>query len=377
MIHRAFVILILAGLAPTCVLPASAAEPAYDNYDLNHWSLQKRSRPETPQFTDPADAAWVRTPIDAFILAQLKTDRLRPSPAADRRTLIRRLSLDLIGLPPTPEEIAVFEDSAMRNPQSALETLVDRLLASPHYGERWGQHWLDVVRFAETEGFEYDRHLPGVWRFRDYVVQALNDDKPYDRFVLEQLAGDELDPADEQLQTAAGFHRLGPVRRNAGNQAVTGSRNEVLTEQTNIVGSAFLGMTVGCARCHDHMFDPILQRDYYRLQAYFAATQEHDVLLAAPEVSTAWKQKTEALTKEIEALKVQANDAEGARREELLARIKETEARLPSPLPTICSVQNGDKELSPVRLLVRGDWQQPGDALGPRPLGALLSAEVP
>ena len=158
--------------------------------------------------------------------------------------------------------------------------MVDRLLASPHYGEQWGRHWLDVVRFAESDGYEYDTHRPDAWRYRDYVVQSFNDDKPYDQFVKEQLAGDEMDPTNETYLVASGFNRLGPLRKNAGNQDVASSRNEVLTEMTNIVGAAFLGVTVGCARCHDHKFDPFRQSDYYRLQGFFAQTQPNDLVLA-------------------------------------------------------------------------------------------------
>jgi hypothetical protein len=148
---------------------------------------------------------------------------------------------------------AFLEDSS----PSAWERLVDRLLESPHFGERWAQHWLDVVRYAETEGFEYDRHLPDAWRYRDYVIQSFQQDKPFDEFVTEQVAGDEGGSRDHEGDTAAIFHRLGPVRRNAGNPEIALSRNEVLTERTDVIGSAFLGLTVGCARCHNHKFDPI------------------------------------------------------------------------------------------------------------------------
>src|SRR5262249_49786097 len=160
---------------------------------------------------------WIRTPIDTFILAKLREAKLQPAPEADRTTLIRRLTFDLTGLPPTPAEIEAFlVDTA----PDAYARVVDRLLASPRYGERWGQHWLDGVRFAESEGFEYDRHLPDAWRFRDYVIDSLNADKPFDRFILEQLAGDELAPDDRSARVAVGFYRLGPVRRNAGNADV-------------------------------------------------------------------------------------------------------------------------------------------------------------
>src|SRR5262249_30410555 len=144
---------------------------------------------------------------------------------------------------------------------TARERVVDRLLASPQYGERWGQHWLDLVRFAETEGYEYDRHIPGAWRFRDYVIGSSNRDKPFDRFLTEQIAGDEIAPKDRECQVASVFHRLGPVRRNAGNPEIALSRNEVLTERTDIIATAFLGLTLGCARCHNHKLEPISQKD--------------------------------------------------------------------------------------------------------------------
>jgi hypothetical protein len=156
-----------------------------------HWSFQRHQWPAIPQLADSSHRFWIRNAVDAFILARLERNGLRPAPAAHRRTLLRRLCFDLTGLPPTPEQIEAFVASP--DPR-AYEKLVDRLLDSPHYGERWGRHWLDVVRFAETEGFEYDRQRPGAWRYRDYVLHAFNDDKPYDQFVREQLAGDESAP---------------------------------------------------------------------------------------------------------------------------------------------------------------------------------------
>ena len=219
----------------------------------------------------------MRNPIDAFILAVLEDRGWCPAPPAGRAEWLRRVSFDLIGLPPSPEEIDAFEADASPD---AYERVVDRLLESPQYGERWAQHWLDLVRFAETEGYEYDRHIPDAWRYRDYVIDAFNRDKPFDRFVVEQLAGDEIAPDDPECLAASIFHRLGPVRRNAGNPEIALCRNEVLTERTDIIGTAFLGLTIGCARCHNHKLEPISQKDYYRLQAYLAATEEHNIVLA-------------------------------------------------------------------------------------------------
>jgi len=341
-----------------------------------HWSLQPRSQASVPGFASAGDGAWLANPVDAFILARLQKADLQPAAQADRRTLIRRLSFNLRGLPPTPEEIIDFEGD--RAPD-AFERLVDRLLASPHYGEAWGQHWLDVVRYAESEGFEYDRHRAGAWRFRDYVIQSFNADKPYDQFAVEQIAGDELEPEDQndhQGQVAAGFHRLGPVRRNAGNTDVAFSRNEVLTEMTDAVGATFLGLTVGCARCHDHMFDPIRQRDYYRLQAFLAATHERDIQLGDPEAVKRWNAENEVIQAEIKRLRDLIDDANSEEREKLAYELKAAQKRQPTPLPTISSVANDAARRAPIHVLERGQTENPKELVGPRTLGVLLTSSV-
>jgi mono/diheme cytochrome c family protein len=319
-----------------------------------HWAFRPPTNGPPPAV---ADATWPRNSIDRFVLAKLEQAGLRPAPEADRPTLIRRLTFDLTGLPPTPEEIDAFV--ADRTP-AAYERLVDRLLSSPHYGERAAQHWLDVVRFAETEGFEYDRLLVGAWRYRDYVIDAFNADLPFDRFVTEQLAGDELDPNDPRLQIAVGLHRLGPVRRNAGNADVAMSRNEVLTTRTDVIGSAFLGLTLGCARCHDHKFDPIPQRDYYRLQAFLAATDEHDVVLVSDEDRQAWQKRTDAINGEIKKLTESQKSAEGGEAREIQSRIEALNRDLPPPLPSITSVRNRDKP-TPIHVLGRGEEGKKGE----------------
>jgi Protein of unknown function (DUF1549)/Protein of unknown function (DUF1553) len=252
----------------------SYQDPALTAKDRQHWSFVPPKRPTVPTVKNPA---WVKNPIDAFVLAKLDAANSTPSPEADRITLIRRLTLDLHGLPPTPAEIDAFLADQAPN---AYEKLVDRLLASPHYGERAGQLWLDVVRYAETDGYEVDARRPFAWHYRDYVISAMNNDKPYDRFVTEQLAGDILatgkNPRDAtELHFAAGYLRCGPIHQVSGNIDVEENRQEALTEMVNNVGSAFLGLTVGCCRCHDHKFDPLSLGDYYRLQAFFAGTQFH------------------------------------------------------------------------------------------------------
>ncbi|MGH9630684.1 MAG: DUF1549 domain-containing protein, partial [Bryobacteraceae bacterium] len=215
----------------------------------NLWSLQKVDRPQLPEVKSKN---WIRNPVDAFILSRMEAKGIQPSPKADRVTLLRRASLDLIGLPPTPQEVDAF--LADQSPD-AWEKVIDRLLASPHYGERWGRHWLDVARFAESQGFKADETRPSAWRYRDYVIQSFNSDKPYDRFVREQIAGDELWPESVEARIATAFSRHYPDEYNARN--LMQRRQEILNEVTNVVGSAFLGLTVECAQCHDHKFDPI------------------------------------------------------------------------------------------------------------------------
>ncbi|MGE3310486.1 MAG: PSD1 and planctomycete cytochrome C domain-containing protein [Limisphaerales bacterium] len=227
------------------------------------WSLQPVARPAIP---DVKRTGWVRTPPDAFVLAELERTGWEPAPEADRRTLIRRVFYDLTGLPPSFGQVRDFE--ADDSPQ-AYERVVDRLLASPQYGERWARHWLDVVRYAETCGYERDQVKPQVWKYRDWVIRAFNEDKPYDRFVMEQLAGDELPDADEATWVATGFLRLGTWNDEPNDPEEY--KYERLEDLVHATSTAFLGMTVKCARCHDHKFDPITQLDYHRMAAGFWA----------------------------------------------------------------------------------------------------------
>ena len=263
------------------------------------WSLRPIRRPSPPSVA-PRDSAWVRNPVDAFILAGLRKNGLKPNADADRRTLIRRLSFDILGLPPSPEDISAFEYD---NRPDAYERLVDRLLASPQYGERWGRHWLDVVRFGESHGYETNMPRFNAWPFRDYVINALNRDTPFPRFVLEQLAGDTLsdeestpstprDPAPGTrnwwTQAATGF-LVGGTHDQVGNaqpEAQLQQRVEDLDDIITATGTAFLGLTVNCARCHDHKFDPISQKDYYGLQAVFSGIRHADRSIPAPDAES-------------------------------------------------------------------------------------------
>jgi len=276
---------------------ATAAEPA-------HWAWQKPSDPKPPAVKNQQ---WVRTPVDAFILAELDKKGLTPAKPADKETLLRRVTLDLTGLPPTPEERAAF---LADNRPDAYARVVERLLASKHYGERWAQHWLDVARYAESNGYEVNGDRLHAWRYRDYVVKAFNDDKPYDRFLTEQLAGDLLargkEPREVQdLLIATGFNRCGQLHVVGGNIDPAEARQEVLNEMTGGVGSIFLGLTMGCARCHDHKFDPISQKDYFQLEAFFAAAQLKDIDIAGADEKAEFTRVAQPLQAKIADLKKQ------------------------------------------------------------------------
>ena len=238
------------------------------------WSLQPVKRPRLPEVRN---RIWLRNPIDAFVLAKLESKGVAPAKPAGRRVLIRRLKFDLLGLPPTPEEVRKFVDD---HRPDAWSRLVERYLASPHYGERWARHWLDVVRFGESDGFEHDKLRPHAWRYRDYVIRAFNADKPYDRFVTEQLAGDAIRPQSRDTIAATGFLVAGPWDE-VQNVAVSKTERrraheEEMAEIIGAVSQSFLGMTVHCARCHDHKFDAITQADYYRLKAIFDGVSHAD-----------------------------------------------------------------------------------------------------
>lgn len=230
----------------------------------NHWAFQPVRKVAPPHVRDPHYSSWSRNPIDAFILDPLLKRGLKPSPVAGRRELIRRLTFDLTGLPPTPEEVIAFE--ADRS-SGAYDALVDRLLASPHYGEKWGRHWLDVVRYAETNSYERDNPKPNVYRYRDWVISAFNQDKPYDQFVREQIAGDEIAKGAGDAVTGTGYYRLGIWDDEPAD--IKQAEYDDLDDLVVTTGQALLGLTLDCARCHDHKFDPIPQRDYYRMVAFF------------------------------------------------------------------------------------------------------------
>ncbi len=398
-------------------------EPSLAPKDRQHWAFQRPIRPRLPEVQSQE---LVKTPIDAYLLSRLEANGFTFAPKADRPTLLRRVTFDLTGLPPTPTELDAFlKDES----PGAYQRAVERLLASPHYGEHWARHWLDVVRYAESNGYEGDRVRPHAWRYRDYVIYAFNTDKPYDQFVLEQIAGDELAKAStppkaenhphhkSSLLFAAGFHRCGPVHVVSGNVDKDEIRNEVLTEMTDAIGFTFLGLTLGCARCHNHKFDPISQADYYRLQAFFADAEPKDVSLATKEETTRHKKAVATLNSRIQPLTRQVRQLESPirarltaekrqkldaryvraletpsnkrtpkqnqlakdagnlirvtwdeilaamtpeqrrRKAELRSQVHDLRANMPTPLKTAWTVQNSAK-VPDTYLLLRGNWQR-------------------
>ncbi len=248
-----------------CILGSPAATAG----ESSHWAFTTPKRPGVPAVKE---TSWIKNPIDAFIAAEReKHGGLPHAPEASRATLLRRLSFDLTGLPPAPDEVEAFLGD--RDPL-AVERVVDRLLASPRHGERWAQHWLDLARFAETDGFEFDQARADAWRYRDWVVEALNRDLPYDSFVRLQIAGDEFRPGDPWAFVATGFNRCYPDMVDLNDQGLR--RQNALNDITETTGLVFLGLTIGCARCHDHKFDPIPQTDFYALQAFFTPARFRD-----------------------------------------------------------------------------------------------------
>ena len=394
--------------------PSTPKEFAITAADRAHWAFQPVQRPEPPAVKN---STWARTPIDRFVLAEIERSQLTPAAPATKETLIRRVTLDLVGLPPTPTEIDAFVRDAAPD---AYERLVDRLLASPHYGERWGRHWLDLARFAESDGFEHDAVRPHAWRYRDYVVRAFNADKPYDRFIREQIAGDELFPDDPDAVIATAFNLLGPDMVDSADQVQR--RRNSLNDMTDTTSLAFLGLTMGCARCHDHKFEPIAQRDYYSLQAFFASAKfrndlpvptpaeraAHEAALASynaqtadlqaqiaaledpvrksifarklktlsPEAQAAHAIPKEQRTTEQENLVLETAHLVAVSAKEITNALKKPEkdalAKLqeelkpfpkPKPLPASLALQNGP----PVKthVLHRGDYNQPGAEVVP------------
>lgn len=268
------------------------------------WAVQPVEDPRVPD----SGRGWARNGIDGFIAAKLAEQGLRPAPEAGPGELVRRIFFDLTGLPPTPSEVEAFVSAAEADYPVAVERLVDELLESPRYGERWAQFWLDAVRYAESDGYRADSFRPGAWRYRDYVIESVQADKPYGQFVREQLAGDELWPENPRAVIGTAFLRHGVYEYNQRNARMHWEL--ILNEMTNVTGEVFLGLGVGCAQCHDHKFDPIRQRDYYAMQSFLATTYwPQDRVFATPaEVAVQeakqknWEEETAAIRAEMDAL---------------------------------------------------------------------------
>jgi mono/diheme cytochrome c family protein len=310
--------------------------------DKHWWSLQpiahvtppvveaprfETAAPANPQAVPRSASAsnidWTANPIDRFILAKLQEKKLEPSPPASKRELLRRATFDLTGLPPTPAQLADFENDTRPD---AYERVIDRLLASPRYGERWGRHWLDVVRFGESRGFERNQIIDNLWPYRDYVIRSFNDDKPFDRFVREQIAGDVIGRDDPQVEVGSAFLTAGPYD-DVGNQDVVAMaqiRADTLDEVIRTTSESFLGLTLGCARCHNHKFDPLLAADYYSLYATFAGVQHGERPVATAQARAAHEAKLKPLEAEKAALLAERAKFE----KEIEARTKAVEAEL-------------------------------------------------
>ena len=368
-------------------MPPGAPLPAAEIDALRAWIDGGAAWPKTPigqpewwsfrKVTRPAGSG-----IDSFISRALTQKKLHPLPPADKRTLIRRAYLDLHGLPPAPEEVDAFLSN---DSPEAYEKLIDRLLASPRYGERWGRHWLDVVRYADTGGFETDMYYANAWRYRDYVIQSFNDDKPYDRFVQEQIAGDEIWPDDialngsydippekqKHLEARIGttLYTIGPTYHEA---ALNGEqlRYEWMTDAVDVTGAAFLGLTIGCARCHDHKFDPISQRDYHRMMAVFAASEERDIPVVSKMEQFGFKSgiprtlQVEEYKAAIQRLDDKKGEKNKSERERLLIELGKAalQARF---TPQTATVLAHAEIVHDVRMTVRGDFHGIGDKVGP------------
>jgi hypothetical protein len=410
-------------LLAVAVLGFASRLTAADPPVPDDWAFKKPSRPAVPAV---AGKEFVRTPVDAFLLAKLEAAKLTYAAPADKRSLLRRVTFDLTGLPPTPQEIDAFQKD---DSPDAYEKVVDRLLASPHFGERAALFWLDAVRYAESDGYKADDPRPSAWRYRDYVITSFNADKPYDRFVIEQLAGDELYPCDPQALVATGFLRHYPYEYNAVN--VEQKRQDMLNDITDTTGAAFLGLTLGCAKCHDHKFDPITQFDYYRFQAFFAGFWPVDRPVAPAEQMAAaerkkheWEEKTADLRRQMaeiekplrdkatakerqrfpdEYLKAldtpeekrtplekqiamlvgkqvytrgkinpgQMKPADREKWEGMSKRMAEFEKAKPAELPAAQTMTDVGPVAPPHHLLKRGTWQKPGEEVVPGFLSAI------
>jgi hypothetical protein len=325
-----------------------------------HWSFQpiRASPPPTVQGRD-----WLRDPIDAFILARLEKQRLSPAPEADRATLLRRVALDLTGLPPTAAEVLEFIQDGRPD---AYERQVERLLGSPHFGERWGQHWLDLARYADSDGFEQDEPRPYAYRWRDWVIRAVNTDMPFDQFTVEQLAGYLLPGATSDQVLATGFHRNAPTNGEGGIDAEE-ARQAAIVDRVNTTGTVWLGLTVGCAECHSHKFDPLSQREYYRLFCFFDDAVDEVKISAPPTVADAIQNQKAVQAYQQRVAELRQRLAEGPPRER--ARVESFLKRLlktgPPPLKVVLAAFGTAAKPRHTRVHLGGDAKNLGASVEP------------
>ena len=399
---------------PQRTVPRSGSNPhgaaAFSAEDRSYWAFQPVDRPELPSVRN---SDWCRNPIDRFILARLEAEGMEPAPEAEPRVLLRRLSYDLTGLPPAGEQVNALESGKSLD----YESLVSELLDSPRYGEQWGRHWLDLVRYAESDGFRQDAYRPTAYRYRDYVIGALNRDIPYRQFILEQLAGDELGAETADAVVATGFLRLYLYEYNQRDART--HWQDILNELTDVTSDVFLGVGMGCARCHDHKFDPILQKDYFRLQSFLAGVLPRDDVPAASRTERLayaaklqkWKDATAAIRAEIDAIRdpqltkgataaitkfppdiqeimakpvegrdplekqladlvdrqiefeysrVKFGDGDQKKLDALEAKLKEFAHLRPDPLPTAITVTDVSREAPVIQVPDTGDQVEPG-----------------
>jgi mono/diheme cytochrome c family protein len=348
---------------------SAANDSATGPVKSSHWAFQAIRK-----FEVPASKFQGKNPIDQFVLVLLEKEGLTPASEADRTTLIRRVSLDLIGLPPSPAEVDAF--LADRSPE-AYEKVVDRLLASPHYGERWGRHWLDAARYADSDGYEKDTGRPFAWRYRDWVIKALNDDVPFDHFTIEQLAGDLLPTATVEQKIATGFHRNTLTNKEGGVDAEE-FRVAACVDRVSTTSKVWLGLTVGCAQCHDHKYDPISQREFYQFFAFFNSDREVDLDAALP--GEAEKMKAEQAVFETEKAKLQAAVNEAKEKKLPDTDLKKREAALAAHLKKAPSVSKAmTLAAGPAKstnVMIRGDFLRKGVEVKPGTPGVLPSPPV-
>jgi hypothetical protein len=327
---------------------------------LAHWSFQPIRAPKPPAVRR---ASWVRNPIDAFILARLEQLGIAPSAEADRPTLIRRLALDLTGLPPTPAEVRDFVRDCRPD---AYERLVDRLLASPHFGERWAGHWLDLARYGDSDGYEQDDPRPYAYRWRDWVIQAINADMPFDQLTTLQLAGDLLPGADPAQILATGFHRNAPTNREGGIDEEE-ARVQAIVDRVNTTGTVWLGLTVGCAECHSHKFDPLPQSEYYQLFAFFNDAVDEIDVPGTPTLADRQQhaQAVKAYQERLSSLRVRLEKAAPAERPRIQQFLKRLEKTGPPRLEVKLSVFGTAAKGRQTHVHLGGDYRKPGQRVTP------------